>query len=98
LSQDRNRAWRRFQRIRWIKKRGFRTFTPCLARPLVRGKLSKTKGLPQYGVHPCFRPNKKWKLIYWRSNKLARADQLKMEYPRQPWWLLLDDVFLTEDE
>jgi hypothetical protein len=40
---------------------------------------------------------KNWKLIYLRKNKLARAAQLKIEYPRKPWWLMDEYLFLTED-
>ncbi len=96
MNQPRNRAWRLFQRIKYIKKRKFRRSHRSHQR-LIRGKLSKTKGVPRYGINSCWRPSKNWKLIYLRKHKLARASQLKMEYPRKPLWLLDEDLFLTED-
>ena len=89
MDRQRNRAWRRFQRIKYIKKRRFRSSSPSHP-PLIRGKLSKTKGFPRYGVHSSGRSSKNWKLIYLRKNKLVRAAQLKMEYPRKHWRLYLE--------
>jgi len=35
------------------------------------------------GCDKMFKPEKKWKLVYLRSEKLSRAKQLGFEYPRR---------------
>jgi uncharacterized protein (DUF1810 family) len=99
LHQQRTRAWRRCQRLKYIRKRSLPTPHYSCRQPLIRGKLSKTKVWPAYcrplRYHAYL--SKNWKFIYLRSNKLARAAQLGQEYPRKHWRSLLDDVFLDEE-
>ncbi len=35
------------------------------------------------GTETSWKPEKKWKMVYLRSEKLARAKQLGFEYPRK---------------
>ncbi|WP_044616193.1 hypothetical protein [Gynuella sunshinyii] len=71
MSENRNRAWRRF------KDRG-----------------NKGKGM---GSDRLYKPEKKWKLMYFRKNKLARAKQLGFDYPIKSKRQLLDQE-LPSDE
>lgn len=57
---------------------------------LDRGKLSKTKGVPEYRIDGFKDIEKNWKLIYLRSNKLVRAKQLGIEYPSKTLRQILD--------
>jgi len=43
-------------------------------------KLGKGQGSGSCNIE---KPEKKWKMMYCRSNKLARAKQLGFEYPRK---------------
>jgi len=45
-----------------------------------KNKLNKSNGM---GCDEIFKPEKKWKLVYLRSEKLSRAKQLGFEYPRR---------------
>lgn len=45
-----------------------------------KNKLNKSNGM---GCDKMFKPEKKWKLVYLRSEKLSRAKQLGFEYPRR---------------
>ena len=82
----RNRGWRRSQRARVIANRKDRSTsdTPNSGSSTGGGRLSKSHGKPPHrvGVTP---GEKKWKLMYFRSRKMARARQLGFEYPWQPW-------------
>ncbi len=99
MFQSRGRAWRRFQRIKSIRKRNLRTSLRGICRQcLIPGKRSKTKGIPPYGLSPCDRQSKQWKFLYFRSNKLARAAQLKQEYPRKLWQLQLQDELDSQND
>ena len=35
---------------------------------------------------------KKWRYIFWRSNKLIRARQIGKIWPHREWELLMDDI------
>lgn len=50
-------------------------------------KLNNGKGM---GTKEEFKPEKKWKLMYLREEKLARARQLGFAYPRKSGRQLLD--------
>jgi len=52
-----------------------------------KSKLNESKGM---GSEDKWKPEKKWKLVYLRSEKLARAKQLGFEYPRKTSRQLLD--------
>ncbi len=64
MSENRNRAWRRF-----------------------KNDVNQRKGM---GSEWRYKPEKKWKLIYMRRCKVARAKQLGFEYPRKSQRQLLD--------
>ncbi len=84
----RNRAWRRQQRDRHIAKRSGNLLNNRRhgKRALLAGQCSKTKGLPCYKELICNYPDKKrWKLLWRRADKLARAKQLKLPYPHNIW-------------
>lgn len=55
MSNNRNRAWRRFKK-----------------------RINRSKGMGSGELH---KPEKNWKLMYLRRNKLARAKQLGFDYP-----------------
>ena len=90
---NRNRAWRRFRREVNINDRNFRIHEKGnLNQELLdRGKLSKTKGVPEYRIDHFKDIEKNWKLIYLRSNKLARAKQLGKDYPSKTLRQILDN-------
>jgi hypothetical protein len=71
MSENRNRAWRRF-----------------------KDRVNKGKGM---GSDELYKPEKKWKLMYFRKNKLARAKQLGLDYPIKSKRQLLDQE-LPSDE
>ena len=71
MSENRNRAWRRFKKL--IKKRNG------------QGTVEKWK------------PEKKWKKLYLRSEKLARAKQLGIEYPRKNSRHLIEQAVSADD-
>ena len=52
-----------------------------------KNRVNKGRGM---GSAPTWKPEKKWRLIYLRSEKLARAQQLGMEYPRKGMRQMLD--------
>mgnify|MGYP000055551893 CR=1 FL=1 len=45
-----------------------------------KNKINRSKGM---GCDELFKPEKKWKMVYTRSEKLSRAKQLGFEYPRK---------------
>lgn len=49
------------------------------------------------GSDELYKPEKKWKLMYFRKNKLARAKQLGLDYPIKSKRQLLDQE-LPSDE
>ena len=49
------------------------------------------------GTSETWKPEKNWKFIYLRSEKLARAQQLGIEYPRKGERQMLD-VLIDEDQ
>ena len=57
-------------------------------------RINKGKGM---GTNELFKPEKKWKLMYFRKNKLARAKQLGFDYPVKNQRQLLDQE-LPSDE
>ena len=71
MSENRNRAWRRF-----------------------KDRVNKGKGM---GSDQLDKPEKKWKLMYFRKNKLVRAKQLGFDYPVKSQRQLLDQE-LPSDE
>jgi hypothetical protein len=60
----------------------------------LKSKLNDRKGT---GSEDKRKPEKKWNLVYLRSEKLARAKQLGFEYPRKTSRQLLDSES-TENE
>lgn len=44
------------------------------------------------GCEAFYKPEKNWKHLYFRSNKLSRAKQLGFDYPRKSVRQLLDDI------
>ncbi len=55
-----------------------------------KNKINSNKGM---GCREAFKPEKKWKMVYLRSEKLSRAMQLGFEYPRVKL-----DKFYVEDQ
>ena len=49
------------------------------------------------GTREKWKPEKKWKMVYLRSAKLARAGQLGFEYPRRNYWQLLERELLVDE-
>ncbi len=72
MTENRNRAWRRFKKL-----------------------IRKGKG---QGTEKKWKPEKKWKMLYLRSEKLARAKQLGIEYPRKNSRHLIEQAKLTDEE
>ena len=60
-----------------------------------KAKLNSRKGM---GTEEVFKPEKKWKLMYLREEKLARARQLGFNYPRKTGRQLLDQENPLDDE
>ena len=60
-----------------------------------KDKLKSRKGM---GTEEAFKPEKKWKLMYLREEKLARAKQLGFTYPKKSGRQLLDQESPLDDE
>lgn len=90
---SRNRAWRRFRREVKINDRDLRIYEKGnLGQEILdKGKLSKTKGVPEYRIDHFKYIEKNWKMMYLRKNKLARAKQLGRDYPPKTIRQILDD-------
>jgi len=97
---SRNRAWRRFRRIVKINDRNLRIHEKgnLNQKILDKGKLSKTKGVPEYRIDHFKDIEKNWKLMYLRKNKLARAKQLGRDYPPKTIRQILDDETPIDSE
>ena len=54
-----------------------------------KNRIKSNRGM---GYREVFKPEKKWKMVYLRSEKLSRAKQLGFEYPRVKL-----DKFFVED-
>lgn len=77
MPHQRNRAWRRAQRTRFIDKRSTLSQIDLCIRPLLHlGQLSKTR--PDLNRD---RGEKTWSLIYGRSLKHKRAQKLGTIWP-----------------
>ncbi len=84
---ERTRAWRRAQRTRIIDSRAHRQRSSPRART-GGGYLAKEHGWPWFRARWSRFKAKKWRLVYLRSCKLARARQLGRPYPRRGWLTL----------
>lgn len=71
MSENRNRAWRRF-----------------------KDYVNNRNGM---GSGTYDKPEKKWKFLYTRKSKLARAKQLGFEYPRKNVRQLLEQETRSDD-
>ncbi|TQV88011.1 hypothetical protein [Aliikangiella coralliicola] len=96
----RNRAWRRYQRDVKVNVRDSRVHENVYTdQPLVSGKLSKTKDVPEYRLSEFKCSEKNWKLVYSRRYKLIRAKQLGREYPPKTIRQVLDiEIPIDDDE
>ena len=56
--------------------------------------VNKGKGM---GSGTYYKPEKKWKFLYTRKSKVARAKQLGFEYPRINQRQLLEQVTSSDD-
>jgi hypothetical protein len=90
---SRGQAWRRAQRDRVLANRRDRRLQPQTWAPLVTqpGRFSKTKGQVDRGQSDP-KPEKKWRNLWRRADKLALARHLKLPYPRTVWQFELDDL------
>ncbi|MDE1464834.1 hypothetical protein [Spartinivicinus poritis] len=52
-----------------------------------KNRINSGRGI---GTDDCWKPEKNWKMVYLRSEKLSRARQLGFEYPRKDIRQLLD--------
>lgn len=59
-----------------------------------QNKVNSNKGM---GSEDKLKPEKNWKMLYFRSNKLARSKQLGFEYPRKNTRQLLEMEYITND-
>jgi len=57
--------------------------------------VNKSKGM---GTEEKWKPEKKWKMVYLRSEKLSRAKQLGFEYPRKNILKCAEDDITSENE
>lgn len=57
-------------------------------------ELSKGKGM---GSKEIWKPEKNWKMLYMRSEKLSRAKQLCFEYPRKSYRQLIEKELDSND-
>lgn len=87
MNTERTRAWRRAQRARIIDSRADRQRSRARARA-GGGYLAKEHGWPWFRSRWSRFKAKKWRLVYLRSCKLARARQLGLPYPRRSWFTL----------
>jgi hypothetical protein len=60
-----------------------------------KSRLKKGKG---QGTEEKWKPEKKWKMLYLRSEKLARAKQLGIDYPRKNSRQLIEQASTLNDE
>lgn len=94
MGSTRTRAWRRAQRDRHINQRRDRfiaDYWGLPGQPTKPGHLAKSKGIPPHGASSLPRLPKAWNQLWRRANKLARARQLKLFYPRRHWIAAIDD-------
>lgn len=57
-------------------------------------ELNRGKGM---GSKEIWKPEKNWKMLYMRSEKLSRAKQLCFEYPRKSYRQLIEKELNSND-
>lgn len=60
-----------------------------------KNHLKKRKG---QGTEEKWKPEKKWKMMYLRSEKIARAKQLGIDYPRKISRQLIDQTIISDEQ
>lgn len=84
MPKNSNRALRRFNRARVIKKRtASKQYDGHIPEQQTKGKLAKNSYVPEYGTY--WKDAKDWNLLWRRGQKNRRAQKLGFEHPRKPW-------------